>query len=136
MDSITLQGPELAAVGSVCWVDLAATDVAAAVGFYGALFGWEPRATQAQGGEYLTLAHAGQPFGSMYQLARRSVELGTPSHWLAYVRVEDVDAALARAQALGGETLVAPQDIGPVRIAVLLDPVGAPIGLMQPTARS
>jgi predicted enzyme related to lactoylglutathione lyase len=52
--------------------------------------------------------------------------------WLYFVRVRDVGASLARVQELGGR-IVAPPDPAILggRIAVIADPAGAPLGLME-----
>jgi uncharacterized protein len=48
------------------------------------------------------------------------------------VSVEDVDSVATRAKSLGGKIIVEPVDIPDVgRIAVLLDPQGAAIGLFK-----
>jgi predicted enzyme related to lactoylglutathione lyase len=48
-----------------------------------------------------------------------------------YVRVEDLDAALARAESLGAKRLLDPMDLPGEfgRIAVVADPDGNPLGL-------
>jgi predicted enzyme related to lactoylglutathione lyase len=58
---------------------------------------------------------------------------GSPSHWLAYVTVVDVDKTTKKAQKLGAEIVVPPFDVPDVgRIAVLVDPQGAAIGIFKP----
>jgi predicted enzyme related to lactoylglutathione lyase len=58
---------------------------------------------------------------------------GLPSHWLPYVTVEDVDATAAKAKKLGAQIAMEPLDVPTVgRIAVLVDPHGAAIGLFKP----
>ena len=53
-------------------------------------------------------------------------------YWLGFVRVADVDAAAAKAGSLGGRVLVPPHlDRHGGRIAVIADPAGAPLGLME-----
>jgi predicted enzyme related to lactoylglutathione lyase len=60
-----------------------------------------------------------------------------PSHWTPYVRVDDVDAVVHRAVALGGEVIVRPFVIeGAARIALILDDVGAQVGLWEPIGSS
>jgi predicted enzyme related to lactoylglutathione lyase len=46
-----------------------------------------------------------------------------------YTRVPDLEAALARARALGSRVLVAPTRHGDTVIAVVSDPEGHPVGL-------
>ena len=57
---------------------------------------------------------------------------GLRPDWLYFVRVRDIEASLAQVPALGGRIVVPPApavlDGG---IAVIADPGGAPLGLMQ-----
>jgi predicted enzyme related to lactoylglutathione lyase len=56
-----------------------------------------------------------------------------PPQWQPYVAVDDPDATTAKAQELGGSTLVEPMDVPEVgRIAVLRDPQGATFGIIKP----
>ncbi|MEN3377536.1 MAG: uncharacterized protein V7604_2891 [Hyphomicrobiales bacterium] len=122
-----------AAPGQFCWVDLAASDTGAAKAFYGQLFGWTSSEQAANGGSFTRLRRSDQDVGSLYQLSARHLENGVPSHWTPYVRVEDVDAVAQRTVALGGEVIVRPFVVdGTARIALILDCVGAQVGLWQP----
>ncbi len=63
----------------------------------------------------------------------RCPQPGLPTHWLAYVTVEAVDAAAGSAKKLGAKIVVEPRDIPEVgRIAVFVDPQGAALGLFKP----
>jgi uncharacterized protein len=119
--------------GQFCWVDLAATDAGAAQAFYGQLFGWSCGEQAANGGHFTRLKLSDKDVGSMYQLSAAHRERGVPSHWTPYVRVDDVELAARRAAALGGQVLVQPFAVsGVARIALILDPVGAHVGLWEP----
>jgi predicted enzyme related to lactoylglutathione lyase len=119
-------------IGSVCWIDLAAADLPSAADFYRKLFDWEAAPRHANGGSFTELQGREGSFGSIYQLSTERLRAGTPSHWIPYVCVADIEATAARAVTLGGELLVRPFDVGDVaRIAVILDAVGAQIGLWQ-----
>jgi len=48
-----------------------------------------------------------------------------------YVQVPDLDEALARVEALGGETVQPPTRAGQVEIALFRDPAGNRIGLVR-----
>ena len=50
---------------------------------------------------------------------------------IAYVEVDDVDAALAAAEAAGGKVVLAPREHGPTISAHLLDPAGNRIGVFK-----
>lgn len=125
--------PDSAAPGRFCWVDLATADSAKARAFYEQLFGWRSSEQRANGGSFSLLQLAGENVGSLYQLDRAHRERGVPSHWTPYVRVEDVEATAERVTRLGGSVLVGPLHVpGIAHIALILDPVGATVGLWQP----
>ena len=63
----------------------------------------------------------------------KGLKPGLPSHWRAYVIVEDVDAAAAKTKKLGGQVVVDPFDVPTIGyIAVLVDPQGASIAILKP----
>jgi len=54
-----------------------------------------------------------------------------PAHWMAYIAVDDVDAAAAKLDSLGGTLIHGPQDIPNVgRFCIIQDPTGAAVGLI------
>src|SRR3954452_1606094 len=94
------------APGTFSWVDLATTDVEAARGFYGALFGWESEDVPAgENATYTMLRKDGLDVAAMYAMREDQQAAGVPPHWLSYVTVADVDATAARAAELGGTVL-------------------------------
>jgi predicted enzyme related to lactoylglutathione lyase len=121
------------AAGCFCWVDLAASDARQAQAFYGRLFGWMACEDRANGGVFTRLQLGGREVGSVYQLQRAHLERGVPSHWTPYVRVDDVDATTLQTEALGGEVMIPPVVVADMaRISIIVDPVGAHLGLWQP----
>jgi predicted enzyme related to lactoylglutathione lyase len=121
-----------AQVHQFCWVDLATADEAAAKSFYGGLFGWTVQDRRSGEGRFSTFAHRDAPFASLYQLSRRQIDQGVPSHWTPYLSTRDVDAVAAKAADLGGQIIVPPHDAtGFARISLIADPTGALFGLWQ-----
>ena len=120
---------KIPASGSFCWNELATTDLDAAQRFYGELFGWQFKTSDAAGMAYNEIVAGGQHVGGLYQMGP---EYGDgPSHWMAYVHVEDVDARAARVESLGGKLCVPPTDIPNVgRFCVINDPSGATLSLI------
>lgn len=117
-------------VGRFVWYELMTTDRAGAVAFYGAVAGWK---TQPFGDDYLMWVGAEGPLGGTYPLPEAARAMGAPPHWMAHVTVDDVEAAVASAVALGGRVYVAPKDIPTVgRFAVVGDPQGAPLSVFRP----
>jgi hypothetical protein len=54
--------------------------------------------------------------------------------WMPYVKVANTDATVAKAKELGA-TLQMPAETVPNvgRLAVFVDPLGAPLGILQPS---
>lgn len=123
--------------GQCCWIDLAADDANSAAAFYAGLFGWRPVPARIAGGALLRLEHHERAFGSIYQLGRRQREAGAPSHWTPYIAVNSLEHLTERAESLGGRVLVRCFDApGQARVGLVMDPVGALVGLWQPVAGS
>ena len=126
-----------AGAGRFCWVDLAATDAARAQDFYGQLFGWASCEQPANGGSFARMRLSDQDVGSIYQLKRAHRDQGVPSHWTPYIQVDDVDNVARRVVSRGGEVIVRPFVVsGIARIALILDSVGAQVGLWEPIEAS
>ena len=109
--------------GTFCWVDLETTDPEGARSFYGGLLGWE---FADAGGGYTLCRLEGSEVAGLHGHA-------PDARWSSYVCVEDAEAAVARAQELGGSVLRAPQELpGTARVAVIRDPAGAELCLWEP----
>ena len=123
--------------GSFCWNELSTTDDEAAVSFYTELLGWEIKKSDAvacEGPEappmvYNEIVVDGRHVGGIFKMGP---EFGqTPSHWMAYVAVDDVDAKARQVWELGGKVRVPPTDIPNVgRFSVVDDPTGATVALI------
>ncbi len=114
--------------GEFSWNELVSNDVGAAKAFYGGLFGWQTEAFGV-GTDYALFKQGDTMVGGLMQCPKP----GLPSHWLPYVTVADVDASAAKAKSLGAQVVMEPFDVpGVGRIAVLLDPQGAAIGVFKP----
>jgi predicted enzyme related to lactoylglutathione lyase len=113
---------------SIGWVDLAASDLDGAVGFYRGLFGWD---TFNDGTTPYTIFQVGD--AAVAGVMAISPQMaGMPPVWSTYVAVDDADATIADVQAAGGQVLRAPFEIpGGARIAVIADPSGAALCLFE-----
>ncbi len=114
----------------VVWFEIAGRDVAALAHFYGDLLSWRVDANNALGyGGVDTGGDGGIP-GGIYAPGAE-----TGDYVSVYAQVADLDASLAHAERLGGRTVQRPQTIpSGSRIAMILDPEGHRIGLIQPAA--
>jgi len=122
---------KMPANGAFCWNELATTDLESAQNFYKTLLGWGIKESNATGTGmvYNEIVVGGQSVGGVYKMGP---EFGqTPSHWMAYVAVDDVDAKARQVWELGGKVCVPPTDIPNVgRFCVVNDPTGATIALI------
>jgi uncharacterized protein len=120
---------KMPASGSFCWTELATTDLEAAQKFYSELLGWQLQRSDVAGVNYTEIVAGGRRVGGIHQMG--SEFGGAPSHWMAYVAVEDVDEKARRVMELGGTVCVPPCDIPNVgRFCVINDPTGATISLI------
>ena len=108
-------------------IELLTDDLAASKQFYGSLFDWKLEDVPMGEGGY-TMIRVGEGTGG--GMMNNPVP-GSPSHWLAYVDVKDLDAAVAKAQSLGATVLRPKTEIPPGWFSVIADPTGAALALWQ-----
>jgi predicted enzyme related to lactoylglutathione lyase len=116
-------------------VELNTNDVAKAKSFYGKLFDWklEDIPNEAAGGSY-TMIGVGEGTGGGLM---KNPMPNAPSFWLAYVLVDDIQAATAKAKSLGGKVM---KDVTEVMdmgwLSIIVDPTGAALGLWKAKPRA
>ncbi len=120
--------------GIFCWVDLATTDPAGAKAFYSALFDWEIEDRPIDtGGVYTMLNLGGRSVAGLGELQPEMQAQGIPSHWMSYVKHDDVNSVAERVAAAGGVLLFPPMDVMEEgRMVMAQDPTGAIFGVWQP----
>ena len=110
-------------------VELNTQDVAKAKSFYQSLFAWTLNDVDMGGGMTYTLIAVGEGTGGGMM---QQMKPGAPSIWIAYVLVDDVAAATAKAKSLGAKVM---QDVTPVMdmgsFSIIVDPTGAHLGMWQ-----
>lgn len=128
------KGAELSAaplLGKFVWRDLVTDNPDAVKPFYAALFGWEFEEGRALGAPY-TLVKSGGQYIAGISRARRQRPDQPVSQWLSFMSVADVDRAAEQTRSAGGSIVAGPLDLPNVgRGAVVLDPDGAPLGLLR-----
>jgi uncharacterized protein len=147
LDSRSGDPPDvLAAPGEWIWSALMTRDPGADAAFYQDVFGYEvfdassenagdeARSGGGGDGDHLVLASG--------QYARASINplpasAASRPHWIDFIRVADPADTAAKATQLGGRVLIEPhQDRHGDRVALIADPEGARIGLLEWTAQS
>jgi predicted enzyme related to lactoylglutathione lyase len=119
--------------GEFCWYELATSDTAGARAFYKALFGWGERDVPTdEPPQFTVLRFRDEDLGAMY--ASGGPLQGLPPFWIAYIAVDDVDAAASAAKRLGAALVREPMDVpGVGRMAMLQDPQGALVAIIELT---
>lgn len=123
--------PSEPAQGGFSWHELATTDVAGALRFYGELCGWRkgPGHDMGPAGVYQIFEHDGRQVGGM---CRPGAAHTAPS-WLSYVHVADSGRAVNAAKAAGGRLLHGPMEVpGGSWVALLIDPQGSSFAVHEP----
>jgi uncharacterized protein len=118
--------------GTLNWSELTTRDLDASARFYGSVFDYAFEDQPAIPGGYRLIKVGDQLVAGMLALGDGDPDL--PPFWLAYFRLDDVDAGFAHARELGGELLSEPHDSPWGRFAPVRDPQGAVFALLGPAA--
>ncbi|MEG8040065.1 VOC family protein [Sphingomonas sp. LR60] len=116
--------------GTPIWYEYHAIDADRAQAFYERLFGWQIAPSgDVEGMDYRIVSTAdGEGVAGLMRRPDPSGRAG----WLFYIGVDDVDAAIAAAQAAGGALLMPAVDMeGVGRMALLADAEGQPFYVMR-----
>src|SRR5215831_5871754 len=114
--------------GKFVWFEHVSTDAKRAQAFYREVLGWRTEPFP-MGSVVYEMIYAADTMIGGYAAPRTD---GQSSHWIAYVSVEDVDAAAKAALANGGKVVEAPAEIpGVGRSARIADPQGAELSLFK-----
>ena len=95
--------------------------------FYGKLFGLTARKSEDQ--EYFFMQHDDEMRFGVMPMDEQWGDL--PPHWMGYFAVDNTDAALERVLAAGGSIGVPAFDTPYGRMAVIVDPYGAAVSIVQ-----
>lgn len=119
------------AEGHCGWNELSTSEQAAALDFYGRLFGWEKGDALPMGdmGDYRFIHHGGEMIGAVMNRPKD----GPPPMWTYVFRVNGVDAAAERIRTNGGSVTYGPVQVpGGDWVVNATDPQGAIFGLVGP----
>jgi len=110
-------------------VELNTTDLAKAKDFYGKLFDWTLEDVPMGGDDTYTMIKVGQGTGGGMM---KNPMPGAPSMWLAYVDVDDIEAATKKAKSLGAKVVKDVTEVmGAGWLSLVVDPTGAMLGLWK-----
>ena len=122
---------ELAATGEWLWSSLLVKNADQEAAFYRSLFAYDVFDLPSDDNSKHVILSSGD-FARAGVTTLPGDSMRRHPHWLNFVRVEDAEASSAKAVALGGRVLVeARMDRHGGKLAVVADPSGAPVGLME-----
>jgi predicted enzyme related to lactoylglutathione lyase len=118
--------------GDLGWTQLSTSDPVKALQFYRDLAGWESMGEPGEG--YYVFGKGNEALGGITCCNEGEIV----PRWMPYITVDDLDAALAKAESLGAKVILSPtplpEDCG--RVAIFEDPQGVATGLAQYAKKS
>lgn len=114
------------------WYELMTTDIESAKVFYANVVGWGARDASTRGQTYNLFTVGGVAVAGMMALPDDARRAGVAPHWVGYVGVDDLDAAVGRIKQFGGAVRVPPTDLPDIsRFSVVADPQMATLVLVK-----
>jgi uncharacterized protein len=118
--------------GRFVWYELMATNIETAKAFYADVVGWGTRDASMLGLAYSLFTVGDAPVTGLMNLPEDARRTGVTPHWVGYVGVDDVDAAVDQIKQLGGAVHVPPTDVPNIsRFSVVADPQMATLALVK-----
>ena len=112
-----------------CHIELLTENPGQAKEFFGQLFDWKFEDFQMPEGTY-TMINVGEGTGG--GMMKNPIP-NTPSHWLAYVQIDDLQAYTEKAKSLGATICKEITEIPETgSFSVIQDPTGAVLALWEP----
>ena len=116
----------MAKADQVIWFEVLGKDAGKLRSFYGEMFNWSFDLAPSPDMDYGMTAKDDTGIGGGVGKSPNG------AGWVTfYVGVKDVEAAIERAEKLGGKVLMPPTEIKDGLIAVVSDPEGHPVGLAR-----
>jgi uncharacterized protein len=129
--------PVLGEHGAPSWFELHTREYATAIEFYRSAFAWDASTVSDTDEFRYTVMRDPSGDGELAGIMDASAFLpeGASAHWSIYWQVDDADAAVAKARALGGSVVREVEDTPYGRLATVADPAGAQFKLRTPPRR-
>jgi predicted enzyme related to lactoylglutathione lyase len=123
------------AIGAFCWNELATSDLNKAKEFYSKVLGWQFREIKSEEMTYTIVKSKDQDIAGIWQIPTDQQKV-IPPHWMAYILVEDVKEALAKAKQHGAQEIKGITQAGDMGLfAIIVDPTGAHLAFWEALAQ-
>ena len=113
--------------GKLVWLDLTMPDAETVRDFHADVVGWKPEGVDMGGYEDFTIVRGETGEAVAGICFNRGTNAEIPVGWIPYFEVDDLDAALERARALGAEVVSGPRG----GFCMIRDPAGAVAALYR-----
>ncbi|MEM7213546.1 MAG: VOC family protein [Pseudomonadota bacterium] len=119
--------------GSSHWSELVSADVEGSKKFFTEICGWTINEMPMPNGAYNVCMLREQPVAGIMGIEQIEADHEIMPHWMTYVAVDDVDGEAQKVSGMGGTVIREPFDVpGVGRIAIIMDPGKAVVGIMTP----
>jgi len=122
---------KLSNVGKVVWHDLTIPNADKVKDFYKEVIGWEHQAFNMGDYEDYVLVPKGSKTDAVGVCWNRGSNKNIPPVWLTYIGVKNVDECLVTVKKLGGNVLDGPRLMDGKNFAVIEDPEGAILAIID-----
>lgn len=118
--------------GAMGWCEVNTRDADGASAFYNSVFGLTPQSLEDPNMKYFMLNQGETAVAGVLQMTSEWGNM--PPHWMPYFVVDNTDASCDIVKSNGGIVSHGPFDTPYGRIAVIMDPQGAHLSIVQPPA--
>ncbi len=113
--------------GAMLWNELSTRDLEKAKDFFNKILGWEYTVDE---NNYTMILNNGRMNGGMMQMDESWGDM--PPNWMIYFNIDDLDAAIAKVDGLGGKVIMGKTSAGAVgEFAIVSDPAGGTFTIME-----
>lgn len=117
-------------IGKVIWQDLTVNNAEEVKNFYAEVVGWT--SSNVNQGDYNDFNMHNADGEIVAGVCHKKGEISNfPSQWLIYISIENLDKSLENCIALGGKIIEGPKLMGNIKYAIIQDPAGAFMALME-----
>jgi len=116
----------------ITWNDLTVKDAEGIRDFYSKLLGWDNIPIDMGGYDDYVMIPKDDPDTAASGICHaRGSNAKLPPVWIPYVEVEDLDTSLSICEQGGGSKIDGPRNAGDSIMAIIQDPAGAYMGLVE-----
>lgn len=118
--------------GKIIWQDLTVDNARHIKDFYCEVVGWIFSNVDQGGYNDFNITNPNDDDKVVAGICHKKGEISDfPCQWLNYVTVESLDNSLEKCKSLGGKIIEGPKLMGKAKLAIIQDPAGAYLALME-----